>query len=133
MKQTLAHLARSSPVHMVGAFLLMGGWAVFANSGHAMPAPLVAGLVQGGLSACITLFLKRAIETLATRFSGLAALVAPPAIAFLVSASLLSTIHGLAGTPEALATITLPLTVATSYAAFYNLTLWQSARRRQHG
>lgn len=133
MNRSLARLARSSPIHMLGAFLLMGGWAVFANSGHPMPVPLVAGLVQGGLSACITLVLKRAIEALAARFDGLAALVSPPAIALLVSASLLSAIHRLAGTPEILATIALPLTVATSYAAVYNLSLWHSARRRYHG
>jgi hypothetical protein len=29
----------------------MGGWAVFANLGHPMPKPLIAGAVQGVLSA----------------------------------------------------------------------------------
>jgi hypothetical protein len=126
---SVSRLSQSSAVHMLGAFLLMGGWAAFANSGHAMPAPLVAGLVQGGLSAAITLFLKRAIEALARRLDGLAALVVPPALAFVASASLLSAIHRLAGTPEILATIALPLAVATSYAALYALSLWQLARR----
>jgi hypothetical protein len=110
------------------AFIGMGGWAAFANHGHAMPAPLLAGLVQGGLSASITLFLKRLVEALAARFSGIAALLAPPAIACVVSASLLTLIHTLAGTPEVLATIIVPLTVATSYAAVYNYSLWRLAR-----
>jgi len=123
-----ARVARSSAVHIAFAFVAMGGWAVFANRAHAMPAPFLAGLVQGGLSASITLFLKRLIEALAARFSGIAALLAPPTIACAVSASLLTLIHTLAGTPEILATIIVPLTVATSYAALYNYSLWRFGR-----
>ncbi|MCV0349654.1 MAG: hypothetical protein K5863_06225 [Nitratireductor sp.] len=126
MSPALARLARSSAVHMAFAFLAMGSWAVFANRGHAMPRPLVAGMVQGLLSACITLFLKRIVEWLTSRFSGLGALVLPPLIACLVSATLLTTIHAAAGTPEILATVALPLTVATSYAALYTYTLWSA-------
>ncbi|MCR4268799.1 hypothetical protein [Nitratireductor sp. ZSWI3] len=126
MSGTLARLARSSAVHMGFAFLAMGGWAVFANRGHAMPGPLLAGLVQGFLSAAITLFLKRAIEWLVAQFGGIAGLVLPPLIACLTSLTLLSAIHALAGTPEILATIALPLTVATSYAALYTYTLWSA-------
>lgn len=125
MSAAIARLAGSSVVHVLFAFLAMGGWAVFANRAHAMPASLLAGLVQGGLSACITLFLKRLIEWLAARLSGVAALVVPPAAAALVSASLLTAIHALAGTPEIAATIALPLTVATAYAAIYNFSLWK--------
>jgi len=128
MSTPLARVAQSSGVHVAFAFIAMGGWAVFANRAHAMPAPLLAGLVQGGLSAAITLFLKRLIEALAARFSGIAALLAPPAIACAVSASLLTLIHMLAGTPEILATILVPLTVATSYAALYNYSLWRSGK-----
>ena len=74
---------------------LMGSWAVFANRAHPMPAPLLAGLIQGTLSALITLLLKRGIEYLASRFTGLAALLAPPVIAGLVSASLLTVNAGM--------------------------------------
>lgn len=123
-----ARLMRSSVVHVGFAFLAMGSWAVFANRAHPMPAPLLAGLIQGMLSAGITLILKRGIEGLARRFSGLAALLAPPAIASLVSASLLTAIHTLGGTPEIARTIAVPLTVATSYAALYNLSLWRSRK-----
>ena len=128
MSTLFTRLARSSVVHVLVAFLGMGGWAVFANHAHAMPAPLLAGLVQGGLSGAISLFLKRLVEALAARFSGIAALLAPPGIACIVSASLLTLIHTLAGTPEILATIIVPLTVATSYAATYNYSLWTLAR-----
>jgi len=121
----IATLARSSAMHVVGAFLAMGSWSYFANSAHPMPAPLVAGLLQGTISACITFVLKTTIETLNVRFAGTAALVLPPVIAFCVSSSLLFLLHRLGGTPEILKTIALPLTVATSYAAIYNYGLWK--------
>lgn len=125
MSGPLARLMRSSIVHVGFAFLAMGSWAAFANRAHPMPAPLQAGLLQGAISATITLVLKRAIEYLASRFSALAALLAPPVIAGLVSASLLTLLHTLSGTPEIAKTIAVPLTVATSYAALYNYSLWR--------
>ena len=125
MSPPFARLMRSSIVHVGFAFLAMGSWAAFANRAHPMPAPLHAGLLQGAISATITLVLKRAIEDLASRFSGLAALLAPPVIAGLVSATLLTILHTLGGTPEIAKTIAVPLTVATSYAALYNYSLWR--------
>ncbi len=125
MSALFARLMRSSIVHVGFAFLAMGSWAAFANRAHPMPAPLQAGLLQGAISATITLVLKRAIEYLASRFPGLAALLAPPAIAGLVSASLLTIFHTLSGTPEIAKTIAVPLAVATSYAALYNYSLWR--------
>ena len=121
----IARLMRSSIIHVAFAFLAMGSWAAFANRAHPMPAPLQAGLLQGAISATITLVLKRAIEYLASRFSGLTALLAPPVIAGLVSASQLTMLHTLSGTPEILKTIVVPLSVATSYAALYNYSLWR--------
>ena len=125
MTPALVRLARSGAVHMGFAFLAMGGWAVFANREHAMPAPLLAGAIQGTLSACITLFLKRVVEAIGARLTGIAALAFPPLAAFAISVTLLVTLHTLAGTPEVLATIAVPLTVATSYAALYNYALWK--------
>jgi mannose/fructose/N-acetylgalactosamine-specific phosphotransferase system component IIC len=129
----LTRLMKSSIVHVAFAFLAMGSWAAYANRAHPMPAPLLAGLIQGTLSAIITLLLKRGIEYLASRFTGLAALLAPPVIAGLVSASVLSVIHTIGGTPEIARTIAVPLTVATSYAALYNLSLWRGRRAMNHG
>jgi hypothetical protein len=128
MSAHVARLARSSAAHVLFAFLGMGSWAVFANSAHPMPVSLFAGVLQGGLSACITLFLKRLIETLSLRLGGIEALLVPPVITCLVSASLLTLIHALSGTPEVLATIALPLMVATGYAALYNFSLWKAGR-----
>lgn len=129
MNASLVRLARSGVIHVAFAFLAMGSWAAFANRAHPMPAPLYAGLVQGTISAAITLVLKRAVEQLASRFGGLAGLLVPPIVAGLVSAGLLTAIHTLSGTPEIGATIAVPLTVATSYAAIYNFTLWRGGRR----
>lgn len=128
MTSPVARLMRSNVVHVAFAFVAMGGWAAFANRAHPMPAPLQAGLIQGALSAVITLVLKRGIEALARRFSGLAALLVPPVVAGAVSASLLTTIHMVGGTPEIGRTIAIPLTVATSYAALYNFSLWQTGK-----
>lgn len=128
MSLPVARLMRSSVVHVAFAFVAMGSWAAFANRAHPMPAPLYAGLIQGALSAVITLLLKQGIEALASRFSGLTALLAPPLIAALVSASVLTAIHAIGGTPEIGRTIAVPLTVATSYAALYNLSLWRTRK-----
>ncbi|MCU4179737.1 hypothetical protein [Bosea sp. BH3] len=125
MNPPVARLMRSSVIHVAFAFVAMGSWAAFANRAHPMPAPLQAGLIQGALSAVITLFLKRGIEALSKRLAGFAALLAPPLIAGLVSACLLTAIHTAGGTPEIARTIALPLTVATSYAALYNFSLWR--------
>jgi hypothetical protein len=130
MSSRFSQLARSSATHLAVAFLAMGSWAVFANRAHPMPAPVLAGFVQGTISATITLCLKRSVEFLASRFQGIAALAAPPVIAAIISASLLTVIHTLAGTPEVAHTIAIPLTVSTIYAALYSLALWRAARAR---
>jgi LytS/YehU family sensor histidine kinase len=123
MNTRVRALAGSSIVHVLFAFLAMGGWAVFANRMHPMPRPVISGLVQGILSACLTLFLKSVIEALSKRFRGLAALWAPPLIACLGSTGILVTIHALSGTPEIVKTIAVPLLVSTSYAALYNYSI----------
>ncbi len=116
-------LLRSRLVHMAGGFVLMGGWAVFANAGHPMPTPVIAGLVQGALSAGITLVLKSVIERLQPHISGTPGLILPPLACAAVSVTVLSLVHRAVGTPEIAATLALPVTVATSYAALYNYRL----------
>jgi hypothetical protein len=127
---TLRRWADSGTVHVLFAFLAMGGWAVFANRGHAMPQPLYSGILQGVLSACLTLFLKSVIDALSRRFTGIARFWAPPLIACLGSASLLVALHALIGTPEIASTIAVPLLVSTSYASIYNYSL---SRRKGAG
>ena len=129
MSGPIRRLAGSSLGHMAVAFLAMGGWALFANRDHSLPRMLTAGVVQGMLSALITLFLKSTIEWLARRFMGPTALWAPPAIAIALSATLLLAVHILAGTPEVAGTVALPLLVSTSYAALYNYSLNRKEQR----
>lgn len=127
------HLAGRSSIHAGVAFLAMGGWAAFANRHHAMPTPLTAMAIQGTISALITLVLKRVIEALAGRFAGLAALIAPPAIACVLSSVVLVAMHSLGSTPEIGWTIAVPLTVSTSYATLYSLVLWRARRDEEGG
>ncbi|MBN8949399.1 MULTISPECIES: hypothetical protein [unclassified Rhizobium] len=131
MSGKLKALAGRSIVHVLFAFLAMGGWAVFANRLHPMPRPLIAGLVQGLLSGCLTLFLKSVVEALSRQFGGVTRLWAPPLIACLGSATILIVIHALSGTPEILKTIAVPLLVSSSYAAIYNYSI-SGGRQRSH-
>lgn len=101
----------------------MGGWAVFANRMHAMPVPIIAGVVQGMLTATITLFLKGMIESIFQRTDSWMRLALPSVAAFMISFILLTTIHTIAGTPSLFATISVPLAVSTLYALFYTLAL----------
>ncbi|NRP18786.1 hypothetical protein LPJGGPFB_02029 [Ensifer adhaerens] len=123
MNSHLRALARSSVVHVLFAFVAMGGWALFANRLHPMPRPLVAGIVQGALSAALTLCLKSTIDALSLRFRGTARLWMPPLLACLASTSILVAIHAATGTPEILKTIAVPLMVSTSYAVAYNYSI----------
>lgn len=121
---------RQSWLHLAVAFCAMGGWALFANRAHPWPAMLTSGLVQGCLSATITLFLKRLIEMLVQRLQGLAARFLPPLACGALSVGVLGSLHSLAGTPELLATIAVPVLVSTTYATIYTQTL--CADRSRH-
>lgn len=128
MISLIRSVAGHSVTHVLFAFFGMGGWAVFSNRAHPMPEPMIAGAVQGTLSATLTLILKTIVDRLAARFSSGARFWAPPTIAVSVSACGLIGVHAFAGTPEILSTVSLPLTVAASYVALYNYSR-QAARR----
>jgi len=120
-------LLRSGRLHVAAGFLLMGGWAIFANMSHPMPAPLIAGLLQGLLSAAITFTLKRIVDGLLPHLKGVPGLITPSVLCAAFSVSLLAMIHTIAGTPEVWTTLALPSTVGTLYATFYNITLRRSS------
>jgi hypothetical protein len=127
--QSLRAWAATSTVAHVGfAFLAMGGWAVFANRNHALPEALLAGLVQGTISALITLVLKKFLEWSNARLEGAPALVVPPLITATSILAILVAAHALAGTPEIAATIAVPFGVSTGYAIIYNWGLWRRRR-----
>lgn len=122
----------SSVTHVAFAFIVMGAWAVFANRYHPMPEPLVAGLVQGALSATITLLMKKALDYLSALFfrrnAVRAALIAPPVLVCSVSLTGLILSHVAAGTPEIFATIAVPFSVAFTYAWIYTFGIWTTQR-----
>lgn len=134
-----AAAGKSTVVHIAFAFILLGGWAVFANRAHPLEQALRAGLVQGAISGTLTLFLKKGLERMSAMFMNarqsdegigrnFAALFVPPVVTATTLATILFTIHTLAGTPEVLPTIAVPLLVSTSYAIIYNTSLWKAAR-----
>ncbi|MGB7244063.1 MAG: hypothetical protein WBC93_18510 [Sulfitobacter sp.] len=111
---------KSTRVHVAFAFVVMGGWAIYANLAHPMPKLVLAGLVQGGISAGLTLFLKRSVDWMRPKFPFAIGHVAPAVIASAVSAAGLITAHRLAGTPEVAKTVLVPLAVSVSYILTYN-------------
>lgn len=113
------HPLRSTALHVAFAFVAMGGWAAFANSGHGIGAMLAAFLVQGALSGLITLAMKRGLEAGHRRLTGWTARLLPPLISCTAIGALLFVIHILAGTPEVIRTIAVPWTVSTLYAFVY--------------
>lgn len=123
-------MAKATWVHALVAFLGMGAWALFANRAHGLGPALAAALVQGALSATITVFLKRGLEAMHARLAGLAAVVVPPLVACAVVLAVLLMAHRLAGTPEVWATIAVPYAVSTTYGWIYTLSLAVAARRR---
>jgi hypothetical protein len=123
--EAIRRLARRGAVHVLFAFLAMGGWAVLANVGHPLAERIVAGVVQGAMSACLTFFLKTVIDALAKRLTGRTAFWLPPLVACFGSAMILVAVHRLNGTPEILKTIAVPLLVSTSYAALYSYSIFR--------
>jgi LytS/YehU family sensor histidine kinase len=123
MQNALRTFAGSTFAHVGFAFLAMGGWALFANSGHGLAAAWLPALSQGVLSGLITLVLKRALEAMSPRFAGALAYVVPPAITAGAVLALLACVHKLIGTPEIVRTIAVPWSVSTFYAIVYAATL----------
>jgi hypothetical protein len=126
--KTLTNWAGSSTIVHVGfAFAVMGGWAMWVNRLHGLERMLISGLAQGVVSGTLTLFLKKALEAMSPRFSGMAGFIAPPLITASVIFVLLLGVHTLARTPEILATISFPFAVSTTYAIAYNWKLCRGA------
>ncbi|HEY9217212.1 MAG TPA: hypothetical protein VIO94_04125 [Phenylobacterium sp.] len=113
---------------MAFAFVAMGGWAMFANRTHGLGAAALAGVVQGTISALITLVMKRGLEAFFARLAGPAAAVLPPLASCLIVLAVLVSLHTLAGTKEIWTTIAVPYAVSSSYAILYTLSL---ARQRK--
>ena len=121
MKARFASLLKRTSVHVIFAFVAMGSWAFYANIAHPTPTPLIAGMVQGIISAALTLFLKGSVDWMRPRFSYTLGYFMPALIAVCASAALLITAHSVAGTPEITTTIAVPLMVSSLYIFTYNI------------
>lgn len=120
---------KSSLVHVAFGFLLMGGWTLFANREHGLAAAWLPALAQGIISGALTGLLKKTLETLDGKLSGVVAYVLPPAITAGSILIVLTLVHRLIGTPELVATIAFPWTVSTLYAIVYNVRLVADRRK----
>ena len=129
---SLSRLARASWTHVAFAFLAMGGWAFWINHSHGAVHAATAALVQGTLSAGLTFGIKRGLEALFSRLSGLTALLLPPVMGCVCVLGILVGAHTLARTPEIWATIAVPFTVSSTYAFVYTAGL-AATRRREGG
>lgn len=124
----MQRLMKSSLVHVAFGFLLMGGWALFANRAHGLGAAWLPALAQGTLSGALTGGLKKTLEWLDGRIGGALAFVIPPALTAGSILALLVLVHTLIGTPELVATIAFPWSVSTLYAFVYNAGLVRARR-----
>ena len=119
---------KSSLVHVAFGFLLMGGWALFANRAHGLAAAWLPAVVQGTVSGALAGALKKTLETLDGRIAGSLAYVVPPMVTAGSILALLVLVHRLIGTPELVATIAFPWSVSTLYAIVYNAGLVRARR-----
>lgn len=104
------------------AFILWGGWAAYINSRHGTAEALRSGLAQGIASFAITIFLTFSVARLHGSLRQRFARAVLPALATVtLTGSLLVALHTLAGTPEVLATVVPPITVAALYCLYVNL------------
>lgn len=124
----MRRLLKSSLVHVAFGFLLMGGWAFFANRAHGWQGAWPPALAQGIVSGALTGGLKKTLETLDGKLSGPMAYVVPPAVTAGSILLLLVLVHSLIGTPELAATIAFPWSVSTLYAIVYNAGLVRARR-----
>lgn len=124
----MQRLMKSSLVHVAFGFLLMGGWALFANRGHGLAAAWLPALAQGILSGALTGALKKTLEALDGRIAGPLAFVIPPMVTAGSILALLVLVHRLIGTPELVATVAFPWSVSTLYAIVYNAGLVRARR-----
>ena len=121
-------LFRSSAFHMASGFLLMGGWALFANRAHGLEGSWLPALAQGVVSALLTGVIKKVIEWMDGRIAGPLAYVVPPLVTASSILATLWTMHTLIGTPEVAATIAFPWSISTLYAIIYNAGLVRARR-----
>jgi len=116
----LRAVAASGITHVLFAFFAMGAWALFVNLDHGADRAFLAAMTQGSASALITALMKRSLDAM---FRALGASpwrrIAPWLATTAAAGSGLVAYHLATGTPNLLATISVPLSVSTTYAIIY--------------
>ena len=108
----------------LAGFVVYGGWAYFANSGHGQAAAMMAGLLQGSYSLLLTFFTTLLMEQLYRWFAPLRFRVAATiAVTGVLLFSIPCVIHALASTPEILMTILPGFAIGMVYTTVYVLGL----------
>ncbi|MEH6541875.1 hypothetical protein [Halopseudomonas sp.] len=124
-----ANSRRGRLVAMLLAFLIWGGWALFANWRNDPTHALVAGLLQGAFSAALTLLMAMTVTALFRRLPDNPLRVALPALLIVsVSFTLLFLLHSWHQTPALWQTIIPPSSMAFAYCLFLSLRLHREAR-----
>jgi hypothetical protein len=131
-KVRVAGTRKRAGVTALGAALLFGAWAAYANWDHGAGAVLRATIAQAGLSATSTFaavllleFLFNLAERPALRFA-LGALVTPLCIF-----TAMAVVHLLAGTPRILVTIAPSLVSGSIFCLTYTAGLLATTRRQK--
>ena len=115
-------------LHMLVGFIVMGSWAAFTNWTYAMPAPLIAGLVQGTMSAAFTLGLRWLTEVVAARMHRKRTMSLVPVVICAVTVAILTVIHTLAGTPEILRILLVAVAITTFYSGMQTYGIWKNRK-----
>ena len=106
------------------AFVLWGGWALYANLTESTSQAIIAGVLQGTASAVITLCMTLAINRLFPLFrQPLLAVLLPPLLVVSITSSLLFVLHSLGQTPRLWLTILPPSAVAFAFCLFLTVRL----------
>lgn len=108
----------------VAAFVVWGGWAYIANSGHETGKRVAAFLTQGTYSFVMTLVMVGIVTAIFTRLPRVPALriILPGILTLSVTGTILALVHIRVGTPRIAMTIGPALAVAF---AFCLLTAWK--------
>ncbi len=113
-----------SLIMAVGAMLVQGSWAAYANWDFGVAAGVRAGIVQGTLSSVMTYVVTVTMEWVLGRMERAPRHVAVAAAAALAIATMIvlqAGMHWLAGTPRILVSILPAVIVGAFYCAIYSI------------
>ncbi|MEE8266472.1 MAG: hypothetical protein V3R62_09005 [Acidiferrobacterales bacterium] len=110
----------------VGAAILWGTWALYANYEHSLSTGAVAALTQAIAAFFLTFYISLSVAFLFDRCGKSVWKVICPVVGTVgVQGTLLVLIHYYAKTPEILKTTALPIALATLYCSYLTYLLFR--------